>query len=49
MTRQKFVEQYLNQSTASTQATRRITKADAKQHTGSTAMDYHIEQQTAKE
>jgi hypothetical protein len=49
MTRQKFVEQYLSEPQGSTVATRRITKADAKQHTGSTAVDYHIEQQTAKE
>ena len=49
MTRQKFVEQYLEQSTASTQATRRITKADAKQHTGTNRVDYHVDQQTTKE
>ena len=49
MTRQKFVEQYLSEPQGSTVATRRITKQDAKQHTGTNRVDYHVDQQTTKE
>ena len=49
MTRQKFVEQYLSEPQGSTVATRRATTTDKRRATGSTAVDYHIDQQTAKE
>jgi hypothetical protein len=49
MTRQKFVEQYLSEPQGSTVATRRATTQDTKQHTGTSRVDYHVDQQTAKE
>ena len=49
MTRQKFVEQYLNQSMASTQATRRATAQDKRNATGTTAIDYRVDRSTEKE
>ena len=49
MTRQKFVEQYLRELQGSTVATRRISKADAKQHTGTSLVDFHVDAQTSKE
>jgi hypothetical protein len=49
MTRQKFVEQYLSEPQGSTVATRRATTTDKRRATGTNRVDYHIEQQTAKE
>lgn len=49
MTRAKFVQQYLNPSTASTVATRKPSQQDIRRSTGSTQVDYRVEQATAKE
>ena len=49
MTRQKFVEQYLTPSTASTVATRKATVQDKHKATGSASVDFHVDNATTKE
>ncbi len=49
MTRDKFVKLYLEPSTASTQATRRATKADILAAQPSGRIDWHADKSTDKE
>jgi len=49
MTRDKFVQQYLTPSTASTVATRQATKESIRQATGSTSVDLHADRRTEQE
>ncbi len=49
MTREKFVRLYLQESTASTQATRRATKADILAAQPSGRVDWHADKSTDKE
>ncbi len=49
MTREKFVRLYLQESTASTQATRRATKADILAAQPSGNIDWHADRKTEQE
>ena len=49
MTRAKFVQQYLQESTASTVATKRPTPQDIRAAQPSGRVDYHVDLSTTKE